>query len=154
MGVPLADAIAIVSGVIEQIPELPLHGKGVQELLNGDMMLNEEGVWIFSFSESYQYAVRTRLTHPSESLAEIIYGIQVKGSTLDDLVSDRKYQSALAVITHAFRKKFEAESGLGTFVDSSPSFEVKMTGSEQFFADAFNLGVIQITLVLAGYDDD
>lgn len=136
--------------IIEAVGTLPFNGNGVQEKTNGDMALNEEGVWVFSFTENYTYPANGFDDKPLSSNAEIILGIQARRKTLNAIV-DNKPQQAMMDMAEALRLAIEAASAAGTFRAANPAFSARYVDADQIFADALDLGVIQVTLALKGF---
>lgn len=152
MSSPIRDSWEVVEPIIEAV-SLPFNGKGIQEKSDGTMAVNEEGVWMFSFDEEYTYSLgNTGVDEKSlSSTARIILGIQVKRGFLNAIVAD-KPQKAMMDMTYALRSAIQTASAAHTFRDANPSFACRFLRSEQLFADALNLGVIQVTLELKGFD--
>lgn len=148
---PVRSAWLVVAGVIGALPELPYNGKGIQEKVDGNSELSEDGVWVFAFTEDYAYSNTGVDDKPLSSKAQIILGIQAHREFLDGLVENLP-QQAMMEVTHALRRAIEQASEAFTFREANPSFACKFLRSEQLFADAIGLGVIQVTLELSGFN--
>lgn len=149
---PLDQCWQVVVPVIEAVSALPFNGKGVQEKADGDMVLTEEGVWVFAFNEEYKYPENTGFDEtPNGSRAEVILGIQARQKFLNAIVAD-KPQRAMMSLTWALRSAIQTASAAFTFRNANPAFACRMIRTEQLFSDTLGLAVIQATLELKGFD--
>lgn len=145
-------ALGLLKTVVGEVASLP--GGTVGELLNGNMVLRQEGTWIISAATAYEYAVRGALDHPSSSMLRVTLAVQASRGTLEAIDADDPI-SAFVKISEDIREKLESESAALRFLNDLPgaSVEVWFESAEPFFVEGENIGAMQVNLVLQGYDN-